>query len=117
MPRVKLTLPEHFSFTAEIPIRIYWPTDEPGPRPVVVFFHGGGWVIGNIESHDSTCKALAHATNMVFVSVDYRLAPEFKFPTAHEDSYNATQWVAKNAKELGADPKRLAIAGKPPISW
>jgi acetyl esterase len=96
---------------AEIPIRIYWPTDEPGPRPVVVFFHGGGWVIGNIESHDSTCKALAHATNMVFVSVEYRLAPEFKFPIPPEDCYLATKWVADNAVTIGADPARLAIAG------
>lgn len=96
---------------AEIPIRIYWPTAEPGPHPVVVFYHGGGWVIGNIESHDSTCKALADATGMVFVSVEYRLAPEFKFPIPPEDCYLATKWVAENAASIGVDPSRLAVAG------
>jgi len=96
---------------AEIPVRIYWPTAAPGPHPVVVFFHGGGWVIGNIESHDSTVKALAEASGMVFVSVDYRLAPEHKFPTPPEDCFAATKWVAENADELGVDASRLAVAG------
>jgi len=96
---------------AEIPIRVYWPTAEPGPHPVVVFFHGGGWVIGSIESHDATVKSLAAGTGMVFVSVDYRLAPEYKFPTPPEDCFAATKWVAENAAELDVDASRLAIAG------
>jgi acetyl esterase len=95
----------------QIPIRIYWPTDAPGPHPVVVFFHGGGWVIGSIESHDATVKSLAAASGFVFVSVDYRLAPEYKFPTPPEDCYAATKWVAENAAEIGVDASRLAIAG------
>ena len=95
----------------EIPLRIYWPTASPGPHPVVVFFHGGGWVIGNIESHDATVKMLAAASGMVFVSVDYRLAPEYKFPTPPEDCYAATKWVAEHAAELDVDASRLAIAG------
>src|SRR5437762_2370342 len=95
----------------EIPLRIYWPTASPGPHPVVVFFHGGGWVIGNIESHDATVKMLAAASGMVFVSVDYRLAPEYKFPTPPEDCYVATKWVAEHAAELDVDASRLAIAG------
>jgi acetyl esterase len=96
---------------AEIPVRVYWPTDAPGPHPVVVFFHGGGWVIGSIESHDATVKSLAKASGMVFVSVDYRLAPEYKFPTPPEDCFAATKWVVDNAAELGVDASRLAVAG------
>ncbi|MEO8694830.1 MAG: alpha/beta hydrolase [Acidimicrobiales bacterium] len=106
---------EDRKFTAsdggQIPIRIYWPTDAPGPHPVVVFFHGGGWVIGSIESHDATVKSLAAASGMVFVSVDYRLAPEYKFPTPPEDCFAATKWVVENATELGVDASRLAVAG------
>jgi len=95
----------------EIPIRIYWPTESSAARPVVVFFHGGGWVIGGIESHDATVRSLAAATDMVWVSVDYRLAPESRFPTAAEDCYAATEWVARNAASIGADASRLAVAG------
>ena len=96
---------------AEIPVRIYWPTSAPGPHPVVVFYHGGGWVIGSIESHDATVKSLAAASGMVFVSVDYRLAPEYKFPTPLDDCFAATEWVVANAAELGVDATRLAVAG------
>ena len=94
-----------------IPIRIYWPTESAEARPVVVFFHGGGWVIGGIESHDATVRSLAAATDMVWVSVDYRMAPEHKFPVAAEDCYAATEWVARNAASIGADASRLAVAG------
>jgi acetyl esterase len=103
----KITAPDG----GQIPIRIYWPTAAPGPHPVVVFFHGGGWVIGSIESHDATVKSLAAASGMVFVSVDYRLAPEHKFPTPPEDCFAATKWVAEHADEIGVDASRLAIAG------
>src|SRR5688572_809153 len=96
---------------AEIPVRIYWPTSAPGPHPVVVFYHGGGWVIGSIESHDATVKSLAAASGMVFVSVDYRLSPEYKFPTPLDDCFAATKWVVDNATELGVDASRLAVAG------
>jgi acetyl esterase len=95
----------------ELPVRIYRPVEATGPQPVVVFFHGGGWVIGNIESHDNTVRALAHQTGAVCVSVDYRLAPEHRFPAAAEDCYGATVWVAEHADELGVDRHRIAVAG------
>jgi acetyl esterase len=94
----------------EIPIRIYTPAAG-GPLSVVVYFHGGGWVIGNIESHDATCRALANESGCIVVSVDYRLAPEHKFPAAAEDCYAATVWAAKHAAEFGGDASRLAVAG------
>jgi acetyl esterase len=96
----------------EIPVRIYWPAEPvTTPPPAVVFFHGGGFVICDLDSHDATCRGLANGAGVVVVSVDYRLAPEDKFPAAAEDAYAATVWVAANAAELGADPARLAIAG------
>jgi len=95
-----------------IRIRIYRPEGETaGPLPAVVYFHGGGWVVGSIESHDPVCRAIAARTPCVVVSVDYRLAPESPFPAAVEDAWAATVWVAENAPSLGADPGRLAVAG------
>lgn len=94
----------------EIPVRIYTPQGD-GPFPALVFFHGGGWVICNLDTHDSTCRSLANGAGCVVVSVDYRLAPEHKFPAAPEDCYAATQWVAKNAAELNADASRIAVGG------
>ena len=94
----------------DIPVRIYRP-DAPGPLPVVVFFHGGGWVIGGIDTHDPLCHQLALGVPAIVVSVDYRLAPEDPFPAAVEDCVAATTWVAENADELGADAGRLAVAG------
>jgi acetyl esterase len=93
-----------------IPIRAYTPEGDP-PFPVVVYFHGGGWVIGNIDSHDDTCRRLATLSGSIVVSVDYRLAPEHRFPAAVDDCFAATQWVAEHAAELGGDPDRLAVAG------
>ncbi len=94
----------------EVPVRIYWPAGD-GPFPVVVFFHGGGWVIGGIESHDGTVRSLVNKTGAVFVSVDYRLAPEHRFPAAPEDCYAATVWTVEHAAELNVDASRLAVAG------
>jgi acetyl esterase len=93
----------------EIPIRVYAPG--PGPRPLVVYFHGGGWVIGNLDVVDDPCRRLAAATGSVVVSVDYRLAPEHRYPAAFDDCYAATAWAAEHADELGGDPSRLAVAG------
>ncbi len=94
----------------EIPIRVYTPHGD-GPFPALVFFHGGGWVICSLDSHDGICRALANGAGCVVVSVDYRLAPEHKFPAAPEDCFAATQWVATHAGELHADPARLAVGG------
>ena len=79
--------------------------------PVVVYFHGGGWVIGNIGTHDGLCRALANATGYTVVSVEYRMAPEHPFPAAADDCYAATAWVAEHADELGVDALRLSVAG------
>jgi len=94
----------------DIPVRVYRPQSD-GPLPVVVYFHGGGFVIGDITTHDTTCHRLAAGVPAVVVSVDYRLAPEHPFPAAVDDCEAATQWVAAHAAELGADPTRLAVAG------
>ncbi len=95
-----------------IPVRIYRPrgADET-PRPGVVFLHGGGFVLCDIESHDGFCRAMASHTCSVVVSVGYRLAPEHRAPTAAEDAYAAFDWVARHATELGVDPQRIAVGG------
>ncbi len=94
----------------EIPIRCYSPAGD-GPFPVVVFYHGGGWTIGDIDSHDKECRAIANGASALVVSVDYRLAPEHPYPAAVEDSFAALQWIAANAASLGGDPSRIAVAG------
>jgi acetyl esterase len=94
----------------DIPVRIYTP-DAPAPLPVLVFFHGGGWVICSLDTHDGLCRQLANAARCLVVSVDYRLAPEHAFPAAAEDAYTAVRWVATNAAALGADPERVAVGG------
>jgi acetyl esterase len=94
----------------EIPVRIYRPSADAG-LPVTVFFHGGGWVIGDLESHDHCCRTIASKAECVVVAVDYRLAPEAKFPAAVDDAWAATEWVATHADELGVDATRLAVAG------
>ena len=94
----------------EIPVRIYTPEGS-GPFPVLVFFHGGGWVVCTLDTHDGQCRSLTNGAGCVIVSVDYRLAPEYKFPAAPEDCYAATKWVAEHAAEIGGDASRLAIGG------
>ena len=94
----------------EIPIRVYRPTDATD-HPLLVWFHGGGWVLGDLEGADLNCRELASRSGAVVVSVDYRLAPEHRFPAALDDSYAATVWAAKHAAELGADGSRLAVGG------
>lgn len=80
-------------------------------QPALIYFHGGGWVIGDLESHDQVCRALANATRCIVVAVDYRLAPEHKFPAAVDDAIAATRWIAGNGKRLGIDANRLAVGG------
>jgi acetyl esterase len=94
----------------EVPVRIYRPAVS-RELPVVVFFHGGGYVLGDLDSHDGLARSLANGSQSVVVSVDYPLAPENKFPAPVNAGYAATKWVADNADELGADPARLAVAG------
>src|SRR5438093_2846493 len=94
----------------EIPLRVYTPETR-APRPLLVFFPGGGWVIGTFETHAAVCRHLAKQSGAVVVAVDYRLAPEHKFPAAADDCYAATKWVAENAAALGGDAARLAVGG------
>ncbi len=93
-----------------IPLRLYRGA-EGGALPAMVFFHGGGWVVGDIETHDVMCRHLAWASRGAVLSVDYRLAPEHKFPAAFEDCLAATEWAAANAGALGIDAERLAVGG------
>ena len=79
--------------------------------PVLLYFHGGGFTVGSPETHEALCKRLAHLAQCAVVSLDYRLAPEHTFPTAHDDAFDALQWLAQNAAGLGLDPNRLAIGG------
>ncbi|MCV7363777.1 alpha/beta hydrolase [Mycolicibacterium neworleansense] len=98
----------------DIPVRIYHPlnpADAGTPLPVLVYFHGGGFVLCDLDSHDSCCRRLANGIGAMVVSVDYRLAPEHPYPAAVEDAWAATEWVAANAGELGGDPGRLAVVG------
>ena len=98
----------------EIGVRVFTPEGDgvaPGLAPVVVFFHGGGWVVGTLETHDPYCRALAQEAGVVVVAVDFRLAPEHKFPAGLEDCLAATEWVLAHAGELGGDGSRVMVAG------
>ncbi len=94
----------------QIPVRIYTPKGA-GPFPVLVYFHGGGWVLGNIDSHDAVCRVLTNLADCITISVDYRLAPEHKFPAAPEDCYAATRWAADHADNFNGDAQRIAVGG------
>ncbi len=98
----------------EIPVRLYWPngwTESTAPLPALVMLHGGGWVMGTLDLYDSLARSLANAGTCVVVSVDYRLAPEHRFPAAAEDSHSATVWVTEQARSLGIDGQRLLVGG------
>ena len=106
-----LTIP---SPAGSIPARVYTPTrlrKAGGLAPGLVFFHGGGWVIGDLDSHDVVCRKLADEGELMVVSVDYRLAPEHKFPAAVDDAIASTKWIAENAKQFGIDASRLMVGG------
>jgi acetyl esterase len=94
----------------DIPVRIYTPAGS-GPFPILVWFHGGGWVVGDLETADPTARHLAVGANCVVISVDYRLAPETKFPGAADDCYAATVWSAQQATRLNGDPSKIAVGG------
>ena len=94
----------------DLTLRTYGPQGD-GPFPLLVFMHGAGWVAGNLDTHDNVCRTLCNRAQCTVVSVDYRLAPESKFPAALNDAYAATVWAAGHAQELSADSSRLAVAG------
>ncbi|PLT35568.1 alpha/beta hydrolase [Bacillus sp. V5-8f] len=94
----------------DISIRIYTPKEE-NILPALVYFHGGGWVIGNLETHDALCRALANESGCKVISVDYSLSPEEKFPVAVEDAYLAVQWTSDHAEQLGIDKTAIAVGG------
>jgi acetyl esterase len=94
-----------------IPLRVYRPRTDAGPLPVLVYFHGGGWVIGDLDTHDVLCRQLALGAGCAVIAVDYRMGPEHRFPAAVDDCVAATRWVRANAAALGVDGSRLAIGG------
>lgn len=97
----------------EIPVRIYWPEDPStaAARPILLLFHGGGWAIGDMDTHENMCRIYCNAADLIVINVDYRLAPEHKFPIGVEDCYAALAWAAEHAQEIGGDPKRIAVTG------
>jgi acetyl esterase len=101
------TLPARDGF--ELPVRLYAPSDE--KLPVLVYFHGGGFTIGSIATHDVLCRSLSHLAHCAVISVNYRLAPEHQFPTAQLDAWDALTWVSSQANSLGLDGSRLAVGG------
>jgi acetyl esterase len=94
----------------EIPVRIYRPEGD-NAKPAIVYYHGGGWVIGSLETHDAVCRALTNAVDAVVFSIDYRMAPEHPFPAPMDDAFAALKWIHANATDLGIDPSRVAVAG------
>jgi len=95
-----------------ISLRLYRPARAAaGPLPVLVYYHGGGWVIGDLDSHDVLCRQLANGSGCAVVAVDYRMGPEHRFPAAVDDCIAATRWVSRHAASLGVDPARLAVGG------
>jgi acetyl esterase len=94
-----------------VPARVYVPRDDGAARPLLMYFHGGGWVVGSLEGYDTSCRRLALQADCVVVSVGYRLAPEHPFPAAVHDAWDTTVWCSANAASLGGDPKRVIVAG------
>jgi acetyl esterase len=113
VPKAELERVEDFTVAARdgyaIPARLYAPSR--ATHPVLVYFHGGGFTIGSIASHDILCRELSRLAPCAVISVDYRLAPEYKFPTAFDDAWDAVRWIADNGPKLGVDTKRIALGG------
>ncbi|MBX7432976.1 alpha/beta hydrolase [Mycobacterium sp. Y57] len=101
-----------FGTITDIPVRIYWPPiEQHEDLPVVMYYHGGGWSVGDLDTHDGVARAHAIGAEAIVVSVDYRLAPEHPFPRGVDDAWAALQWLGEHAGELGGDPSRIAVAG------
>jgi acetyl esterase len=94
-----------------IPVRVYTPRASESPLPIAIFFHGGGFCLGDLDSHDVACRRLARDADCIVIAVGYRLAPEHRFPTAADDGYAGFCWAVKNASRLGGDPDRIGVAG------
>ena len=113
VPKAEMARVHDFSITARdgnaLPARLYAPSH--AQLPVLLYFHGGGFTIGSIASHDTLCRELSRLAGCAVISVDYRLAPEYKFPVAVEDAWDATLWIARHGEELGIDAGRLALGG------
>ncbi len=100
-----------FGPAGPMPVRIYRDSDEPASRPALVWYHGGGHVIGSLDTHDATCRNLCREARCAVVSVDYRMGPEHPFPAAVDDCFAAVRWLAEHGPEIGVDPERLAVGG------
>lgn len=111
-PEALARVEDHFvpGPAGDIPVRLY-AGEQGGLRPALIYFHGGGFVLGNLDTHDPICRALAKESGATVIAVDYRLAPEHKFPAAVEDAHAVTKWLGANAQRLGIDPNRIAIGG------
>lgn len=94
-----------------LPLRFYTPRGLSGESPALLFFHGGGWIYGDLESHDATCRFLAEEAQVRVIAVDYRLAPEAPYPAAVDDAMAAWHWISEHAKGIGIDPDRIAVGG------
>lgn len=108
----EITIPRGGGASGTNPARVYTPAGAVGPLPVIVYFHGGGWVVGDRNVYDAGARAIAREGRAVVVSVDYRLAPENKFPAQHEDAVAAYRWALANAASIGGDPRRVGLAGE-----
>ncbi len=95
----------------KIPVRIYTPVDQATPLPSLIYFHGGGWVIGDLDTHDRECRLLSQQANCVVIAVDYKLAPEHPFPASHQDCWDATQYIVRHPAEFNIDGHKIAVGG------
>jgi acetyl esterase len=108
-PALPVAVTDHRA--GDVPVRLYVPRDAEPSGPLLVYYHGGGWVQGSVSTHDGGCRTLAHGSGVRVLSVDYRLAPEHEYPAAVEDAVAAYAWAVEHAAELGADPARVAVGG------
>ena len=113
VPPADVAVSEHRDSVGDSPVhvRAYTPNVAAGSLPVIVYYHGGGYVLGDLDGYDNVCRQLCHDSGAIVVAAAYRLAPEHPFPAAPEDAWAALQWVAEHARRLGGDPARLAVAG------